>query len=46
MLRHEGDLLLDDVPLCELEDKLGLPVRVVGSEGADLLEALFGTNDF
>ncbi len=46
MLRHEGDLLLDDVPLCALEEKLGVPVSVVGSEGADLLEALFGTNNF
>ncbi len=46
MLRHEGDLLLDDVSLCALEEQLGVPVRVVGSEGADLLEALLGTADF
>jgi putative radical SAM enzyme (TIGR03279 family) len=46
MLRHEGDLMLDDVSLCALEEKLGVSVTVVGGEGADLLEALFGTNDF
>lgn len=46
MLRREGDLFLDDISLAEIEEKLGVPVTVVGEDGADLLEKLFGTADF
>lgn len=46
MLRHEGDLFLDDVSLTDLEKKLGVPVTVVGEDGAELLEKIYGTAEF
>lgn len=40
MLRKEGDLFLDDVTPVQVEQALGMPVRVVGPDGVELLEAL------
>ena len=46
MLRHEGDLFLDDVSLSDLSAQLNVPVITVGETGTDLLEKLFGTANF
>ena len=40
MLRREGDCFLDDMTPQQLAEKLGIPVRPVGSDGAEFLEAL------
>ena len=45
MLRHEQDLFLDDVSLKELEERLQVPVTVVGEDGAELLERLLGRGE-
>jgi NifB/MoaA-like Fe-S oxidoreductase len=42
MLRHEGDLFLDGVSVEELEERLGVPVRVVDNDGYELLNAMLG----
>lgn len=41
MLRHEGDLFLDDMTLAEFERRLPVPVRIVDG-GYDLYQALRG----
>lgn len=40
MLRHEGDRFLDDVTPQQVEEQVGLPVRVVPVGGDALVEAL------
>lgn len=40
MLRHEGDLFLDDVSLEDLERELGVPVSVVPDDGGELLKLI------
>lgn len=40
MLRHEQDRFLDDVTLEQLEEALGVPVRIVQNDGYELLDAL------
>ncbi len=40
MLRHEGDLFLDDMSLAEFQLKAPLPVQIVGPTGQDLYDAL------
>jgi NifB/MoaA-like Fe-S oxidoreductase len=42
MLRRGEDVFLDDTPLCSLAERLGVPVRVVESDGADLFRAMLG----
>ncbi|MCI8361255.1 MAG: DUF512 domain-containing protein [Clostridiales bacterium] len=42
MLRHEGDLFLDDVSLNDVERELGVPVRPVPNDGYALMAALAG----
>ncbi|MDR3277292.1 MAG: DUF512 domain-containing protein [Oscillospiraceae bacterium] len=42
MLRRGEDVFLDDVTLAELSDALGVAVRVVEQDGADLLRAMCG----
>ena len=42
MLRHEGDMFLDNVTVEELEKELDIKVRVVGCDGYSLLSALKG----
>jgi len=42
MLRHGGDMFLDNVKIEEVSEKLGVPVRLVAQDGADLLRALYG----
>ena len=42
MLRHGGDVFLDDVSLAELSDTLGVPVVPVRPDGAELLDAVVG----
>ena len=42
MLRHGGDVFLDDVHVSDVERELGLPVRVVNQDGFDLLDAMLG----
>ncbi len=42
MLRHEGDRFLDDLTLEEFRRRCPLPVRVVGSSGQELYDALRG----
>jgi putative radical SAM enzyme (TIGR03279 family) len=40
MLKEFGDVFLDDVGLKELENELGMPVRVAAADGSDLIETL------
>ena len=40
MLRHEGDLFLDNVSLKDLERELGVPVSVVTDDGGELLKLI------
>jgi len=42
MLRHGGDVFLDDVSLEELSARLGVPVIPVPNDGAALLDAMLG----
>jgi putative radical SAM enzyme (TIGR03279 family) len=41
MLRSGENMFLDDVTVDELSDKLGVPIRVVKQDGADLFDAIF-----
>lgn len=40
MLRHGGDVFLDDYRVCDVEDALGVPVTMVPSDGFSLLDAI------
>ncbi len=40
MLRHGGDVFLDDKRICDVEAALGVPVTVVEQDGFDLLDAI------
>lgn len=42
MLRAEEDVFLDGMTPAQLSQKLGVPVRASGSDGADLLKAFLG----
>ena len=42
MLRHEGDLFLDDVSVDELSQTLGVPVTPVSNDGWELLRTITG----
>ena len=42
MLRHGGDVFLDDVRVSDVERELGVPVTVVEQDGYDLLDAMLG----
>jgi len=42
MLRHEGDMFLDNMTVEELERRLGVPLRAVDNDGCALLDALLG----
>ena len=42
MLRHGGDVFLDDLHVSDVENALGLPVTVVEQDGFDLLDAMLG----
>ena len=42
MLRHGGDVFLDDLRVCDVERELGVPVTVVEQDGFDLLDAVLG----
>ncbi len=42
MLRHEGDLFLDDVSVEDVERELAIKVRVVPNDGYELLYAVLG----
>lgn len=42
MLRHGGDVFLDDVHVGDVERELGVPVTVVEQDGFDLLDAMLG----
>lgn len=45
MLRHEQDKFLDDTTPQQLSEALGVPVRVIGSDGASLAKALIERSD-
>ena len=45
MLRHGGDVFLDDVSLDELSAQLGVPVIPVPNDGGALLDAMLGLNN-
>ena len=45
MLRHGGDVFLDDVRVSGVERELGLPVTVVDQDGFDLLDAMLGRSN-
>lgn len=40
MLRHGGDVFLDDKRVCDIEEALGVPITVVEQDGFDLLDAM------
>ena len=40
MLRHGGDVFLDDLHVADVEKALGVPVTVVEQDGFDLLDAI------
>jgi len=42
MLKHGEEIFLDDVTVKELSNALGVPIRIVRQDGADLLQALTG----
>jgi putative radical SAM enzyme (TIGR03279 family) len=42
MLRHGESVFLDDVTLQEVSAALGVEIRVVEQDGADLIQAIFG----
>ena len=42
MLRHEQDMFLDDVTVEELSAGLKVPIRIIGEDGADLLDGALG----
>ena len=42
MLRHGDDVFLDNVTVREVSEALGVPVRIVGQNGAALLRAMLG----
>ena len=42
MLRHEQDVFLDDVSVDEVRERLGVNVRTVENDGAELLDAFLG----
>ena len=42
MLRHGGDVFLDDLRVGDVERELGVPVTVVEQDGFDLLDAVLG----
>ena len=44
MLRHEKDKFLDDVTVEELEQALGVKVRVTENDGKSLVDAVLGKN--
>ncbi|MCL2153230.1 MAG: DUF512 domain-containing protein [Oscillospiraceae bacterium] len=41
MLRHGGGVFLDDITVAEVSEALGVDVRIVKQNGADLLRAIF-----
>ena len=43
MLRSGGNVFLDDVTTEDVSNRLGVPVRVVGSSGEEVLAAFLGT---
>lgn len=45
MLRHEGDLFLDDVSLQQISQSLGVRVVPVPNDGYELLAAMVSTHD-
>ncbi|MBD5154670.1 MAG: DUF512 domain-containing protein [Oscillibacter sp.] len=42
MLRHGGDVFLDDLHVSDVERELSVPVTVVEQDGFDLLDAMLG----
>ena len=40
MLRSQEDVFLDDITVSQLSDILGVPIRIVAQDGADLLHAI------
>ena len=45
MLRHGGDVFLDDVSLASLSEELGVPVLPVPNDGGALLDAMLGLGE-
>ena len=42
MLRENGDCFLDDMTLSQVQEAVGLPIRVVKNSGKAFLDALYG----
>ena len=45
MLRHGGDVFLDDITVADAEKALGVPLQIVGSSGYALADAIFGKTE-
>lgn len=41
MLRHGGDIFLDDYRVSDVERALGVPVRIAETDGFSLVDAIF-----
>lgn len=41
MIRHGGDVFLDDIRITDVEEKLGVPLAMVESSGYSLIDAIF-----
>ena len=45
MLRQEDWIFLDDLPLCDVQKQLNIPIRTVSNDGEELLDALLGRSN-
>ncbi len=42
MIRRDSDVFLDDWTIGQVEERLGVPIRLVPSDGYELLDAMLG----
>ena len=45
MLRENTDTFLDDMTLGEVQEKAGIPIRVVPNNGESFIKALYGLEE-
>lgn len=45
VLRSGEQVLLDDLTVSDISEALGIPVRIIGSEGKDLIDGILGISD-
>ncbi|MCM1578026.1 MAG: DUF512 domain-containing protein, partial [Ruminococcus sp.] len=42
MIKHDSDLFLDDMRICDVEKELNVKIRLVNNDGRELFEAITG----